>query len=290
MMLSGTIEKTEVVPIANSSDVVVVRQRVRVWTTEMKFSLVDQTKIVTAASELGRNTLEHGGGGSMELALVVNGVRRGIRMSFSDQGPGIPDIAQARKAGYTSGGGMGLGLGGSRRLMNEFEGMALLSRCIQINPTDKSQTGNARRQAMTLAEQIGYDELRQGQLSIIVTEAARNIEAHGGGGEILLSPWTQGNASGIDMLALDKGRGIDNVSSALQDGFSTAGTPGNGLGAMSRLSGTFQIYTSPGNGTAVFSRVLRTAQDLETDEHAHALSAISLPIAGETVCGDVWSV
>jgi serine/threonine-protein kinase RsbT len=121
MMLSGTIEKTEVVPIANSSDVVVVRQRVRVWTTEMKFSLVDQTKIVTAASELGRNTLEHGGGGSMELALVVNGVRRGIRMSFSDQGPGIPDIAQALKDGYTSGAGMGLGLGGSKRLMNEFE-------------------------------------------------------------------------------------------------------------------------------------------------------------------------
>jgi serine/threonine-protein kinase RsbT len=121
MMLSGTIEKSEVVPIANSSDVVVVRQRVRVWVTEMKFSLVDQTKIVTAASELGRNTLEHGGGGSMELALVVNGVRRGIRMSFSDQGPGIPDIALALKDGYTSGTGMGLGLGGSKRLMNEFE-------------------------------------------------------------------------------------------------------------------------------------------------------------------------
>jgi serine/threonine-protein kinase RsbT len=87
----------------------------------MKFSLVDQTKIVTAASELGRNTLEHGGGGSMELALVVNGVRRGIRMSFSDHGPGIADIAQALKDGYTSGAGMGLGLGGSKRLMNEFE-------------------------------------------------------------------------------------------------------------------------------------------------------------------------
>jgi serine/threonine-protein kinase RsbT len=121
MMLSGTIEKSEVVPITNSSDVVLVRQRVRVLATEMKFSLVDQTKIVTAASELGRNTLQHGGGGSMELALVVNGVRRGIRMSFSDQGPGIPDIALALKDGYTSGAGMGLGLGGSKRLMNEFE-------------------------------------------------------------------------------------------------------------------------------------------------------------------------
>jgi serine/threonine-protein kinase RsbT len=98
-----------------------VRQRVRTWTTEMKFSLVEQTKIVTAASELGRNTLEHGGGGTLELALLVDGVRRGIRLRFSDQGPGIPDIALALKDGFTSGAGMGLGLGGSKRLMNEFE-------------------------------------------------------------------------------------------------------------------------------------------------------------------------
>jgi serine/threonine-protein kinase RsbT len=125
-MLSGTVEKTEVVPIASSSDVVLVRQRVRVWTTELKFSLVDQTKIVTAASELGRNTLEHGGGGSLEIAVVTNGMRRGIRLRFIDQGPGIPDIAQALKDGFTTGGGMGLGLGGSKRLMNEFE--------IQPNP------------------------------------------------------------------------------------------------------------------------------------------------------------
>jgi serine/threonine-protein kinase RsbT len=126
MMLSGTVEKTEIVPIASSSDVVLVRQRVRFWTTELKFSLVDQTKIVTAASELGRNTLEHGGGGSLEIAVVSNGMRRGIRLQFIDQGPGIPDIAQALKDGFTTGGGMGLGLGGSKRLMNEFE--------IQPNP------------------------------------------------------------------------------------------------------------------------------------------------------------
>jgi serine/threonine-protein kinase RsbT len=121
MMQSGTIEKTEVVPIANSSDVVIVRQRVRAWAIELKFSLVDQTKIVTAASELGRNTLEHGGGGSLEMAILRNGVRRGIRLRFIDQGPGIADVALALRDGYTSGSGMGLGLGGSKRLMNEFE-------------------------------------------------------------------------------------------------------------------------------------------------------------------------
>lgn len=121
MTQSGTVQKTETVPIQSSSDVVVVRQRVRAWTTEMKFSLVEQTKIVTAASELGRNTLEHGGGGSLELAVLVNGARRGIRLTFSDQGPGMADISLALRDGYTTGPGMGLGLGGSKRLMNEFE-------------------------------------------------------------------------------------------------------------------------------------------------------------------------
>ena len=119
--MTGNIQKTETIPIANSSDVVLVRQRVRVWAIDMKFSLVEQTKIVTAASELGRNTLEHGGGGSLELALVVDGARRGIRMRFSDHGPGIPNIDLALKDGYTTGSGMGLGLGGSKRLVSEFE-------------------------------------------------------------------------------------------------------------------------------------------------------------------------
>jgi serine/threonine-protein kinase RsbT len=98
-----------------------VRQRVRVWATDLKFSLVDLTKVVTAASELGRNTLEHGGGGELEIAEVVEGARKGIRLSFSDKGPGILDIKQALTDGYTSKHGMGLGLGGSKRLMNEFD-------------------------------------------------------------------------------------------------------------------------------------------------------------------------
>jgi serine/threonine-protein kinase RsbT len=119
--MTGTVSKTEKLPIKNSSDVVFVRQRVRVWATDLKFSLVDLTKVVTAASELGRNTLEHGGGGELEIAEVAEGARRGIRLSFSDKGPGILDIKQALTDGYTSKHGMGLGLGGSKRLMNEFD-------------------------------------------------------------------------------------------------------------------------------------------------------------------------
>jgi serine/threonine-protein kinase RsbT len=84
------------------------------------FSLVDQTKLVTAASELARNTIDYGGGGSVRLELVENGVRRGVRLTFEDQGPGISDITMALKDGYTTGNGLGLGLGGARRLVNDF--------------------------------------------------------------------------------------------------------------------------------------------------------------------------
>jgi serine/threonine-protein kinase RsbT len=119
--MTGIVQRSEVLPIKDSSDVVFVRQRVRVWATELKLSLVDQTKIVTAASELGRNTLEHGGGGQLEIAELSNGVRKGIRLTFSDHGPGIEDVKLALTDGFTSKQGMGLGLGGSKRLMNEFE-------------------------------------------------------------------------------------------------------------------------------------------------------------------------
>ena len=117
----ATVTKTEQVPIREQNDVVLVRQRVRALSIQLGFSLVEQTKAVTAASELGRNTLEHGLGGSAELALLEDGPRQGLRLTFQDQGPGIPDIALAMRDGYTSGKGMGLGLSGSKRLMPEFQ-------------------------------------------------------------------------------------------------------------------------------------------------------------------------
>jgi len=113
--------KNERVPITNSDHVVRARQVVRAWSAELKFSLVDQTKLVTATSELARNTLEHGGGGDMSIEIVENGTKRGIRLSFEDHGPGIPDMQLALKDGFSTGTGMGLGLSGSKRLVNEFD-------------------------------------------------------------------------------------------------------------------------------------------------------------------------
>ena len=107
-------------PIQSSSDVVRVRQMVREWSVALGFSLVDQTKIVTAASELARNAFEHGGGGMVRLESLNNANRRGLRLTFSDQGAGIADVEQALKDGFSTGSGMGLGLGGSKRLVNDF--------------------------------------------------------------------------------------------------------------------------------------------------------------------------
>ncbi len=112
--------RRETLPLKTSNDVVLARQKVRLWATELRFTLVDQTKLVTAASELARNTLDHGKGGAMTIEQLGVGGRMGLKLIFEDQGPGIPDLQMALKDGFTTGNGMGLGLGGSKRLVNEF--------------------------------------------------------------------------------------------------------------------------------------------------------------------------
>lgn len=113
--------RAEARPVRSGEDVVLVRQVVRQWAIELGFSLVDQTRIVTAASEIARNTLDHGGGGTVRLEALNDEHRRGLRLAFEDKGPGIGDVAVALKDGYTTGVGLGLGLGGAKRLVNEFE-------------------------------------------------------------------------------------------------------------------------------------------------------------------------
>jgi serine/threonine-protein kinase RsbT len=116
-----SVSKTDTREIRASTDIVLIRQEVRRWAGELGFSLVDQTKVITAASELARNSLNYGGGGTLRLEALQNGAKRGLRLTFEDHGPGIPDINLALTDGYTSGTGMGLGLGGAKRLVNEFE-------------------------------------------------------------------------------------------------------------------------------------------------------------------------
>ena len=117
LRLDSTLELT----LRSGEDIVRLRQAVRERAIGTGFSLVDQTKIVTAASELGRNTIQYGGGGQARISTVVNGTRRGVHLEFVDQGPGIADIQQAMKDGFTTGGGLGLGLSGAKRLSDDFD-------------------------------------------------------------------------------------------------------------------------------------------------------------------------
>ena len=114
------ITKTDAIPLRAEQDVVVARQTVRKLTHEIGFGIVDQTKMVTAASELARNTLIHGHGGEMHWETLADGIRKGLRLHFVDEGPGIADVSLALTDGWTSGTGMGLGLSGAKRLVNEF--------------------------------------------------------------------------------------------------------------------------------------------------------------------------
>ncbi len=114
------VRKDESRPLRAEDDVVRARQAVRSWAVEMGFSLIDQTKLVTAASELARNTVVYGGGGTLRMEALEDGHRNGLRLVFADEGPGIPDVQRALEDGYTTGSGLGLGLGGARRLVSEF--------------------------------------------------------------------------------------------------------------------------------------------------------------------------
>lgn len=113
--------REETIDVQSDEDVVRVRQITRQWALDLGFSLIDQTKIVTAASELARNTVIYGGGGTTRFEALHDGPRRGLRLVFQDKGPGIPDVAQALRDGFTTGSGLGLGLGGARRLASEFD-------------------------------------------------------------------------------------------------------------------------------------------------------------------------
>lgn len=118
--MTTQVVKSEVIPIRNESDIVQARQVVRKWATEQAFPLVDQTKLITAASELARNTVNYGKGGTMRLEALIDGLRKGVRLTFEDKGPGIPNLELALTDGYTTGSGLGLGLSGAKRLCNEF--------------------------------------------------------------------------------------------------------------------------------------------------------------------------
>ena len=158
-----------------------------------------------------------------------------------------------------------------------------------VTVADESQVGEARRAVAMAGQRLGLDETTTGKAAVVVTEAATNIVKHAGRGEVLL----RAIPDGIEVLALDRGPGIPDIAASLRDGYSTSGTQGNGLGAIRRMANQFDIYSSPGLGTAIVARLVSPAAAKGSVPPANGsrllVSAVSLPVAGETINGDAWA-
>ena len=168
-----------------------------------------------------------------------------------------------------------------------------MSTSVAIPIQDATGISEARRAAALLGQSLALDETAAGQLAIVVTEAATNLFKHAGGGSIVLNRGEDGGAAAVEMLAIDKGPGIENVERCMADGYSTAGSPGNGLGAISRLSYLSDIYSNPGRGTIVLARIRNQPSGPRTTAprrtQSFEVGAISVPKRAQEVCGDAWS-
>jgi len=168
-----------------------------------------------------------------------------------------------------------------------------INTAVVISIDDQSGVGEARRSAAALTAQTALGDAARSNLAIIVTEATSNLVRHGGGGEIVLQHIGIGEESWIDVLALDNGPGMQNVATSLRDGHSTAGSAGQGLGAIARLSRAFDIFSAPNMGTVLFSRVdnesAKTHRNDAYSPRLFSIGAVCIPLAGEAVCGDAWS-
>lgn len=162
-----------------------------------------------------------------------------------------------------------------------------------IPVAEESQVGEARRAAARLGTEAGLNPVRQGELAIVVTELGNNLRRYGRDGALLLrvlhDPRLDGQAMGVEVLAVDRGPGMSSLSDCLQDGFSSGGTPGNGLGAVRRLASVFDCHTAAGKGTVILAQLTRERPDHRYEpEPAFVIGAVSSPAPSETVCGDAW--
>jgi anti-sigma regulatory factor (Ser/Thr protein kinase) len=155
---------------------------------------------------------------------------------------------------------------------------------VLIPVNESSQVAEARRRGMTAASTLGFDETTKGRVALVVTEVATNLIKHARGGEVFIGPATDGAQRGVQVIAIDKGRGITNVGASLRDGCSTAGSSGTGLGAIQRASNTFDVYSGPNGGTVVAATVYPTGN------RSPILGGVSVPAPKEDECGDGWAV
>lgn len=173
--------------------------------------------------------------------------------------------------------------------MNELQPERLVLPILEL-----SQVGDARRMAMALAGRCDFNESDTGRVAIVVTELARNLVLHAGGGELIVQIGAEPSRDSLEILALDKGPGMADIDRCLRDGYSTAGTPGTGLGSVTRLSDLFEIDSRPGMGTAILSRIRAKSAAMRSPFSApqgeFEVGVVNLPYPGEVACGDAWAV
>ncbi len=271
-----TVLNSESMELRTSEDIVLVRQAVRKKAVGLGFGLVDQTKVVTASSELARNMLNYGGGGTVQLEVVQNDRRSGLRLIFEDQGPGIPDIELAMKDGYTSGQGMGLGLGGAKRLSHEFEILSKVGEGHQdfdpevevgVPSPSESPSKNAAKlrkcggSRAAWLRRSAWTRPQTERVAIVATEACTNLLKHAAGGEILLRNTGTDDPNGLSGLwkswcsirvpawpIPSNACAMASVPAALRD---------RDWAPSSRLSAEADLYSDLGRGTAVARPLVR---------------------------------
>jgi len=162
-----------------------------------------------------------------------------------------------------------------------------INTAVTLNIVESSRVAEAQRKATYWAMQAGFDEVKVGRFAIVVSEAATNLHKHANGGELIINILKHENTVGLEMFALDSGRGMDNVYQSMKDGHSTAGTAGTGLGAMQRQADEFDIFSVAGKGTVVWARIWSQDVDVKTLPSL-SIDGISIPVQGETECGDGW--
>lgn len=161
---------------------------------------------------------------------------------------------------------------------------------LRLQVEDMSHTGEARRLAASLCKLMDFSTTETGNISLIVTEMTTNLVKHANGGELLIRSLERDHIKGMEILTIDKGPGIASISHSIKDGFSTAGSPGTGLGAIARLSSFFDVYSEQGKGTVIMSRLWAGSMKCNQPAQPLDIGALCLPMKGEEICGDGWAV
>eukprot|EP01037_Dinobryon_pediforme_P007959 gene7959-8032_t len=271
----------DLMQVSREQDVVPFRNRVKECAVKIKMGLVNQTKLLTAASELTRNMLRYGNGGHALIEIISRGRDNGVRLTFSDKGPGIADIPKAMQDGYSTGKSLGLGLPGTKR------GPMVDATHIRFQASDRSYFSIIKKDIHQQAGAAGFDAKKLGDLDLVVSEMTSNLHKYAKGGEILAGVFEEADNTCIEIISIDTGPGMIDPTKMMIDGNSSSKTMGMGLGSIKRLSDVFDIYSLKDWGTIVLSRIYKKPyKNRLIDGFRLEVRPLVITMPGQKKCGD----